>query len=77
MTLEAVEQAQARLRASRRELQELLGGQIPDASHFPRSATMRFLTGTGAAQAVLMGVAPQVFKLLRFVPLVRSLFSRR
>lgn len=77
MALEAVELAQARLRASRLELQELLDGQNPDASHFPRSATMRFLTGTGAAQAVLMGVAPRFLQLLRFAPLARSLFSRR
>jgi hypothetical protein len=78
MALEAIEAAQAKLRHSRGELLGLLDGKEgADAPHFPRSATMRFLANSGAAQAVLMGVAPRLFKLLRFAPLARSLFSRR
>ena len=76
MTLEAIEAAETRLGQSRGELRALFDGkQGDDDPHFPRSATMRFLAGSGA-QAVLMGVAPRLFNLLRFVPLARSLFSR-
>lgn len=75
MAPEAIEQAQARLHESRVELRALLDGQEEAGEHFPRSATMRFLAGSGA-QAVLMGVAPRLFRLLRFAPLARSLFSR-
>jgi hypothetical protein len=76
MTLEAIEAAQIRLRHTRSELRALFDrSQGNDDPHFPRSATMRFLAGSGT-QAVLMGVAPRLFSLLRFVPLARSLFSR-
>ena len=75
MAHEAIEAAEARLRQTRGELRALFDGKEGDDAHFPRSATMRFLAGNGA-QAVLMGVAPRLFNLLRFVPLARSLFSR-
>jgi hypothetical protein len=76
MGLEAIEAAEARLRHTRGALRALFDGKEgEDDPHFPRSATMRFLAGNGA-QAVLMGVAPRLFGLLRFAPLARSLFSR-
>lgn len=76
MALEAIESAEARLRQTREELRLLFDGKEGGGiAHFPRSATMRFLAG-GGAQAVMMGVAPRLFKVLRFVPLARSLLSR-